>query len=318
MGGMRARHLAAAGTEGWPGRSLRVAASAAAVALAVALAGCGSLTPGGSGPAGASQHARPAAGSRAAALALDRQLLSRLVLPPGARRARLRLVPRWLRPPGEDLGAARWPSIHRLFVLGQRMRAAERFFVAHPPARMKVDGTSETGSRRGVTSQAVSYTLRSLPPGIYRAGLDVTVVPDRHGGSFLRADAQAIWYPRRSAAEHLSPAGFGAVTVAVRMRLSRPHQVTRTFTSRKVIAGLTALLNGLPAAPDLEEPCPEEFASYRVAFTRSAGTRPAVVVTSGACLTDQVTVGGKAQPALAGSGKLGAAVSRLLGTRTRP
>jgi len=297
---------------------VRIGVGAVAVALATLLAGCGSVAWGGGERAGAGQQGGPAVGTRAAALRLDRHLLSRLVLPPGARPARAPQAPGWLRQPGDDLGAAGWPSLHQLFVLGWRMPATERFFLAHPPAGMTVAASSSAGDRGHVTSRGVSYSPRRLPYGISQAQLDVTVVPEGHGGSLLRADVQAIWYPPRSAAEHLNPAGFSTVTISAQMMFSKPHRVTRTFTTRKVITGLTAALNSLPASPDLPNPCPAPLISYQLAFTRPFASRPDVVITSGACLTDQVTVNGKAQPVLQDSGTLGAAINRLLGITIRP
>jgi hypothetical protein len=318
MSGMRARWLAVAGTGGRAGRLARLGAEAVAVALAGLLAGCGSVAWGGSHPAGAGPQGGPPAGTPGAALRLDRQLLSRLVLPPGARPAAGREVPGWLRQPGEPVGAAGWPSLHRVFVLGWPMPAAERFFLAHPPAGMKVGASASAGDHGRITSRAVMYGPRRLPRGIFQAQLEVTVVPAGPGRALLRADAQAIWYPRRNAGEHLTPAGFGRVTISAQVMFPKPQQVARTFTARTVISRLAAVLNGLPASPDLPEPCPAPRISYQLAFTRLSATRPDVKVTSGGCLTDQITIDGKAQPVLQDSGPLSAAITRLLGVTARP
>jgi hypothetical protein len=65
-----------------------------------------------------------------------------------------------------------------------------------------------------------------------------------------------------------------------------------------VIARLAGLLNGLPAAPLLLVSCPVTAIAYRVGFEATPGARPSVVVTATGCLTDQVSVAGRAQPPL--------------------
>ncbi len=82
--------------------------------------------------------------------------------------------------------------------------------------------------------------------------------------------------------------------------------------------GAGLVLDGLPASPDLPVPCPAPRISYQLAFTRPSATRPDVEVTSGGCLTDQITIDGKAQPVLQDSGTLSAAITRLLGVTARP
>ena len=47
---------------------------------------------------------------------------------------------------------------------------------------------------------------------------------------------------------HLDPVSFRAVTISADQLISRPHQVTRTFTSAAIIAGLTAFLDGRACA----------------------------------------------------------------------
>jgi hypothetical protein len=319
MSRMPNRWLAVAGARGgngWPGMGVSVVT----VALAALLAGCGSPAGGGPGRVGAGQHRGPVAGTRGAAVTLDRQLLSRFVLPPGARPAQVPEVARWLRQSSDYLGPAGWPTLQRLFLLGWPGPAAEQFFLAHPPTGMKTVASGSASHHGRVTVRGVSYQTRGLPPGIAGAQVGMDILSAGPGRSLLRATVQAIWYPPRSAAEHLNPAAFSTVTISAR-RLTvspTPHPVTRTFTGRTVITGLTSMLNSLPASPDLIAPCPLPPISYQLTFTRPHATRPDVVVTSSGCLTDQVTVVGTAQPALQDSGKLGTVIARLLHITARP
>jgi hypothetical protein len=77
---------------------------------------------------------------------------------------------------------------------------------------MSLDSTGQGGRLGRVTMRMISYAPRSLPAGIEQAAVAVTVIPAGGGGSLLRADAEVIWFPPRSAAEYLRPAAFQAVT----------------------------------------------------------------------------------------------------------
>lgn len=309
-----------AGSRSRPGLVSAVAAVAAAAAL---LAGCGSSTispkpPGTAGsPTLTAKPSWPPGGSRAQALALARHMLSLLVLPSGARHPQGQ-VPRRLRQPGARLGSLTMVGVHRFYSLGMPPQAASRFFGAHVPPGMRFLSNGQTGGPGGVMALDVGYVPRSLPPGIYRAELDLTLVPAA-GGSLVRADAQVIWYLARSAAEYLNPADFGAVTVRAIMLNPKRHTVTRQITSPQVIARLAGLLNGLPAAPRLVMPCPAMLTTYRVEFAAKPSGGPRVAVGTGSCFTDQISVAGRAQPALMdANGRLAAAVRHLLGLKQVP
>jgi hypothetical protein len=303
------------------------AAVTAAALLAALLAACGSVGSRG-GPASGGRSAGsattsvtpasgtvPETGSRAEALALARRLLARLIPPEGASRDRGRPLPRQLRQPAQTMGGTReLVDVHEAFWLRQPMPAAYRLLRARVPAGMRLDGYGQASDRGVVTVDDVTYTPRSLPTGIYAAELVISVAAAGHGGSLARADAQVIWYPPRTAAEHLDPADFDAVTVSVTRLTSSGHQVTRamTDTSPEAIARLARLLNGLPAAPVQVFSCPMIRDSYRVTFVAARRGWPDVVVLALGCVTDAVTAGGKAQPPLWDSGKLARAVRRML------
>jgi hypothetical protein len=90
----------------------------------------------------------------------------------------------------------------------------------------------------------------------------------------LRADAQVIWYPRRSAAEFVQLRQVRVAIVTAVLLNPKPHSVTRLIRSRPVVARLARLLNGMHAAPAPGAmSCPEISAMYRVAFAASPGGR---------------------------------------------
>jgi hypothetical protein len=305
--------------------ALVVLAAAGIMAVASLLAACGTAGSGTGdtrplgGPAALAQARTSGSpsGSRAEALALARELLSRLVLPPGAKLAQVSSLPSALRHPASSIAAAGSVDSHRLFTLQQPMPAIHRFLLAHVPAGMRLYTNGQVSSPAGVLVQNVSYSPRSLPAGIYRAELVTVVVSGPGGTALLRADAQVIWFPPRNTAEHLAPADFRRVTISARVLNPKPHTVTRIFASPAVIVRLASLLNGLPTAPDLSMSCPGTAATYRVVFATGAVRAPETIVTADGCLTDPITVNGKAQPVLWDrSEKLVAAASKLL--RVKP
>jgi hypothetical protein len=306
---MRARHAG-------------VMVAAVTATAAMFLAGCGTRaadTParGGTTPAAARTRpgsgSDPAAGSRAGAQALASRLLSRLVLPPRARPMRMRVLPALLRHPQIGYVGTDTADIHRLFLLRQPMAAVQAFLVGHLPAGMRRFGSSELAGSGDTSMESVSFEPRSLPAGILSAELATVVVPAPGGGSLVRADAAATWYPARSAGEHIDPARYHAAVVSITMLNPRRHTVAGTFTSSRVITRLAGLANRLHAAPDEAwTSCPAIMASYRITFVPASGRAPRVLLTPSRCLTVGVTVGGAAQPMLWDGTGLIRAAQRLL------
>jgi hypothetical protein len=277
-----------------------------------------------SGAAGTGRE--PATGSRSLALALAGRLLSGLVLPPGTRPVRIRVLPVLLRQP-QGPGGGHEARVHRFFQVSAPITAVQGFLMAHHPARSRRSGygqemdqgsgkASGTTVRPGdITMASITYAPRSLPAGIDSAELDIAVVGAPGGGSLVRADADAIWYPPRSAAEQIDPARYRAAVVSIGLMNPRPRTVTRTFPSARVIAGLARLVNALPGAPYQPANCPAIVASYRITFIPAA-TAPRIVVTPSGCATVGVTVAGAAQPPLWGDTGLIGVARRLLHVKT--
>jgi hypothetical protein len=319
-----------------PIRPSRIAIQAVAVtvAAAVALAACGSVVaPPASGPrsspdgtpramatrsAPATRSAAavpgPPAGSRAEAAALARLMLSRLRLPPGARRPPGPLPPSLSQPAMEIAGGTASLDQHQLFALAEPMDTAAAYLAAHVPADLTPGGTGESSGPDGVTMREVSDMVRSLPAGIAGAQLVLTVVPATSGGSLLRADAQVIWYPPRSAAEYIDPARYHVLSITVSVYGRRPHTVRKVVTSQAFIARLAQALDRMQAEPPGVVACPADFEDYQVSFSVSAHSRPAVVVSANGsgCGGAQVTVDGRAQPALADHGTVAALVRQVV------
>ena len=304
-------------------RAALARAAAATLAAALALAACGRVTAPpvpGAHPSGSSPVATPGpvAGSRAEAAALGELLLSRLILPPGAAR-----LPQTPLPPSLSsaayAGADVTPSLdqYQLFALDQPIGAAAAFLAAHVPAGTGEGGTGDESGPGGDTMQDVMYLDHHLPTGIAGAQLVVSVVPaSSGGGSLLRADAQVVWYPPRSAAEYIDLARYHVLSITVMLYGRRPHTVHKIVTSRAFIARLAQALDQMQAEPLGTTSCPAIFAEYQLAFSVSRPSHPVVVVSANeiGCGGAGITVNGQQQPPLTDQG---ATVAALVGQVVR-
>ena len=265
-------------------------AGAAAVLL---LTGCGTaLAQPGTGHSG--DRPRTAAvvnGSRAQAQAYVRHLMAELSLPAGSVPAHLTSLPQIARARAPD--APGWAGASRILIVpGQPLAVLQRIS-AHAPFNEPVIYSA---------TPVLNSTMRPAPkPGINAVILDLAVQAHSRTTTLVGAYAFAAWLPSRTAAEHLDPASFRAVTISADQLVPRPHQVTRTFTSAAVIARLTAFLNGRPPAPTTALAglsCPAPLASITLRFTATGGQAPAVAVSAADCMVDAITVNGRQQPLL--------------------
>jgi hypothetical protein len=261
--------------------------------------------------AGAVTGTRAPVGSRAAALTLARQMLSRLVVPPGSQAAHPSPVPPPLSVPTAGDISPYTVELHRFVLAREPAAAVQSFLLAHVPAGMSWAGDGlAPGTTNTVTVLSVWYSPRSLPPGLVNAELGTAAMPAAGGDTLIRADASVSWFPPRSAAEQLAAARFGSVTVTATEMFPQPRTVTRTFTSPVVIGRLVALVDSLPATPYPDVAamsCAAGGTVYRLGFT------PGVVIDAGGCGgSDAITVNGKEQPRLWDLGVLTAAARQLL------
>ena len=310
-------------------RALTGASLVLAAGVAVAsLTGCGtaSASPGGDASpipgelaSAAPGLATPPAGNRTEAEALARLLLSRLRLPAGTRRLPATPAPPYLSQPAYEAAGAQVDE-HRFFAVAEPPATLSGYLVAHVPYGMTSFGTGQLSGPGQPTELDVSYLARPVPAGIYSAQVVLTMVPDSSGGSHLRADAQVIWYPPRTAAEYVDPARYHVLTMTVTVDGRKVHTIHKVVTSQADIARLAAALNRSPAEPPVYVSCPAIFVTYQLALSVSRDTRPAVVVVANSisCGGTSITVNGRPQPALADDGAVAAAAARALGYTPKP
>jgi hypothetical protein len=280
-----------------------VLAALAAVTLAAAAAVAIALWVTADPAAGVRVYQEPppgAAGDKARAYALE--LLAKLKLPAGTHLAA------WPAQPGRlpQPNFAYWPTnavtAQALYRAGASMGPVDWFLLGHAPAEMRPRPASPANGNDRFVLDVPAH----LPRGIAEASLVAVVIP-RGSGSLIRAEVQVVWYPPRSAAEYVHPDRYRSVTVTVPVASGarRDATVTRTFTSRAVIAELAALLNRLPGMLPAAFGCPNMTESpsrvpspYRVVFTPRSRGWPAVAAAPLGCWDGGIVVGGHKQPAL--------------------
>ena len=216
----------------------------AVLALTAMLAGCGTAA---SRPAaqatGTAAVTRAPAGSRAEALTLARQMLSRLVVPTGSQAARPSPVPPPLSVSSAGGTSPYTVELHRFVLVREPAATVHSFLLAHVPAGMSWAGVGlAPGTTNTVTVLWVGTAPESLASGLTNAELGTAAMPSAGGDTLIRADASVSWFPPRSATEQLNAASFRSVTVTATEVIPRPRTVTRTFTSPAVIGRLVALV----------------------------------------------------------------------------
>jgi hypothetical protein len=257
---------------------------------------------------GAVTATRAPVGSRAAALMLARQMLARLVVPPGSHAAHPSPVPPPLSVSSAGDALPYTVELHRFVLVREPAATVQSFLLAHVPAGMSWAGDG-LGSTNTVTVLSVDYRPRSLASGLTNADLGTAAIPAADGDTLIRADASVSWFPPRSPAEQLNATSIRSVTVTATEVFPQSRTATRTVTSPLVIGRLVALVDSLPATPypDVAMSCAPGGTAYRLDFT------PGVVIRTGGCGgSDAITVHGKEQPRLWDQGALIAAARQLL------
>ncbi len=213
-------------------------------------------------------------------------------------------------------------DVSKFFWLPLPEGAAFSFLEHHVPPGTSAAGTG-SGSGSGNSFEAVQYSLKAPPAGLKRFNMFLaTLAAAPNGGTLLRADAELTWYPRRSAAEYLQPAGYRSVTVTATftspLARAKPRTITRVLTSQAVIARLARLLDGMHATAPSTGSCPALLPQFEIVFApkRGGNSRAASVsVSPAACRGELISTDGKPQPALEdiGSMRLLAVIAPLLG-----
>jgi hypothetical protein len=179
---------------------------------------------------------------------------------------------------------------------------------AHPPAGLRGGGHGAFLTSR-VTVRGLMFDGRSTRA--YR-GLTLVVAVTRHGaGVAVRADAQAVWVPARTPAEHIDPTTLTSVDVTV-TRLEVAPTAHRAVTGADARA-LAAVVNGLPVLTPGTRGCMRDLGSVDSLVFHGAGPDVVVRAEATGCMVAEVSVSGRPQPVLAGGSLVDQAVVELLG-----
>jgi hypothetical protein len=282
----------------------------AIAAAGVLLSGCGAAAaqPGGRTPHSVALMAPAASAStlRERALALAERYIGELRPPHGTRTVHLKKLPPPLNQPQPALQPG-WVRVTETLEAPTQPESAWTTMLARTPLN---DGPMEPG-------ESASAILPAPESGIDVAAFGVTLVRLSSSTVLIFVDAEAVWLPTRTAAEHLNPAAFRSVTISAQPWQGRITK--RTFTSEPDIARLTSIINtGVPAPLAVVGgmSCAPVAIVYTLRFTPRAADGPSVVVAMGACPHAYgITVNGKQQPSLWDNGKLRAAAASLLGIK---
>jgi hypothetical protein len=265
------------------------------------------------------EQAAPPSGTRAESRRLARRLLARVVLPAGARVYHGKHVPAPLRGPAGEIVADHSVDVHKVFAERQSLRRTFEFLTHHHPAGLSSDGTGETykleHGRRVVLEEDVTYVPDRIGRDFSAIAVTVEVTSTARGHSMSRADVQVLWYPPRSAAEHLTARDFRAVRIHAWIYGKNESQVTRTFRQQAIIGKLARVLNSRPASPGGWESCPLITETYELTFVPVRSHAEVTVDVSG-CFEYDVTVAGHVEPALVDNGSVEHIAHHLLRRHT--
>jgi hypothetical protein len=296
--------------------SKHVTAAAAAVVAMVLLPGCAQA---GRSPASAPSTRAPgraggttsissvtASPNKAITWRKVRQVLAGVPVLPGARPVR-HPPSAALAKPAQTIGSPNLVMTTRWWTAPGTVPAALRYLRAHPSTDLRLTGHG--------TFTSPSLVVRSLmldgPDTTAYRQLTLVMAVTRHGrGVAVRADAEAVWLPRRTDAEHIDAAALTSVDVTI-TRLGAAPTVHRTLTGHRARV-LATIVNHLPVLTPGTYHCPDDLGYVDSLVFHGRG--PAVVVRADAtgCATVQVTVSGRRQPALEGGSTLGKAAVKAL------
>ena len=295
----------------------RQVTTAAFVVVLLLLAGCAQTT---GSPTAASSVKAPGMAARTTSvstvtaspnLAITRRKVRRVLATvpvlPGARS-----VPHppsaSLAKPAQTIGSPNVVMSTRWWRAPGTVPAALRYLRAHPPAHLRPTGHGTFTSPRVVVK---SLILDGRDTSAYRQLTLVIAVSRYRRGVAVRADAEAVWLPLRTVAEHVNTATLTSVDVTV-TRPEAARTVHRTLTAQRARA-LARGVNRLPVGTPGTYSCPADLGYVDSLVFHVRGPDVVLRADTTGCATVQVTVSGRRQPSLQGGSVLDHAVVKALG-----
>ena len=236
-------------------------------------------------------------------------LLAQVALPPGSQVATTAPVP-MLTAPAVSMISTNLIDVSGWWTMPGTVNAVLAHIKAHPPAGTTSIGTASSGGYSFPNGMAQAILFDTAATHDYAdPQLMITVSADA-GQVAVRADAQAIWRPMRSAAETLTASTITAGSAENNALGAGGLRKSSVALTKAQVRQLVALLNGLDTAAPLRSDCPSVTSTRTLTFDTAAGR---VQFDLYGCTGITVTAADTQQPALQDSGALENWINALFG-----
>ncbi|MBE7189152.1 hypothetical protein, partial [Jatrophihabitans endophyticus] len=190
------------------------------------------------------------------------RLLGEVRLPSGARQ-RSSAPTRALRRPAETQASTNLVDHHHWWTTHRSVHAVLTYVRHHAARGLHLEATGSSFGPHGQTVHDVLFAHRATR---YAYGPEVDVEAVRTAtGSAVRADAQAVWLPRRPASSFVRHATSARVVVVRHASYPGAHRlptVRRTLGAHRT-ARLETVLNQQTTTPPVTFACPADFPGVR-------------------------------------------------------
>jgi hypothetical protein len=256
----------------------------------VGLAACGQSSTPTRGTASPTPQATQAALSwrhqppgKPAAEKVAQELVDAVVLSPGSQRLSTSPSP-LLDQPWTEVAVLNFVGRHAWWKSTLSADGLISYLKAHIPAGMVLGGTaSGTGPHQPPTHSMSFYALGGDGGN---PAVQLSVVTDGVGSSWLRIDGQTVWYPPRPAGEFASATG----TVTISFSGGR----TRTVSDAGSVRRLATEFNALTVQPPYVSAggtCSGNEPLLSVAFIQRSAATPSLIATTGGCRRGWAVIG---------------------------
>lgn len=240
-------------------------------------------------------------------------ILAKLIPPPGSRRLSGAPAGSWREAGGTPGGAGpyysvtdtswwRVPGQPKAIAVWEKAHAPGGFTAGQPslwgPTEVP-EATASPDPANVYQGWSTALWLAPVQGVLTRRYLMVEAITNRLGQVYVRIDARVTWNPDRAASERIA-ATARSVTISAILRSGSPAKAVRpvTIADQGKVASIVILLNGLPVYSGPQcDPVPTD--GIRLVFRDASGQLLGTAVAPMLSCTAQLSLAGKAQPALA-------------------
>lgn len=219
-----------------------------------------------------------------AARRLAQRMLAEAPVPKGA--ASSRSVPSVLAEPFMRPAVSTLIDLHRVWSVPSPSGSTYAYLQGHPPPGVSKNTIGEEGLAKTLAGSTQSLAWQLAEPGtdIQSATLLATVASDGAKRSWLRVDAQVVWYPKKNPAERV-PTSAKVLTIEAETlgRPAKPVAAPVVVSNAAEVDKVARVIDHLPPAVPGGTSCPSATMQYRLSFSTSSGSHPGLVATEGIC-----------------------------------